>query len=96
MTHIVKVAEGYSFIPREEQTLLEALEAQDIEVEYQCRQGFCGSCQVKLIDGKIEYTEAPVAFVSEGRILPCCCRASSDIIIEVPMTEIPPATGTDN
>ncbi len=96
MAHIVKVAEGLTFIPRKEQTLLEALEAQDIEVEYQCRQGFCGSCQVRLIDGDIEYTEDPVAFVSEGRILPCCCRASSDITIEVPSTETPLATGTNN
>ena len=84
MANIIKIMEGFSFIPRSELNLLEALESQKVAVEYQCREGFCGSCQVQLIEGEVEYTSEPVAFVPEGRILPCCCHAKSDLTIEIP------------
>lgn len=84
MANIVKILDGFSFIPRKELTLLEALEQEGIEVEYQCREGFCGSCQVNLVDGDITYTTDPIAFIPEGRILACCCQPNSDITIEMP------------
>ena len=56
MAHIIKILEGFSFIPRKEQTLLEALEQQNVAMEYQCREGFCGSCQVSLVNGEVTYT----------------------------------------
>lgn len=84
MANIVKIQDGYSFIPRSDQTLLEALEQEDIAMEYQCRQGYCGSCQIKLIDGEVAYDEPPLAFVQEDHILPCCCQIKSDIVVELP------------
>ena len=84
MAHIVKIMDGFSFIPRAEMTLLEALESQGIEIEYQCREGFCGSCQVQLIEGEIQYFAEPIAFTPEGRILPCCCRPNSDVTLDIP------------
>lgn len=84
MAHIIKILDGFSFIPRKELTLLEALEQQDVVVEYQCREGFCGSCQVNLIDGEVAYTTEPIAFVPEGKVLTCCCQPDSDLTIEIP------------
>ncbi|MDD7804456.1 MAG: class I ribonucleotide reductase maintenance protein YfaE [Endozoicomonas sp. (ex Botrylloides leachii)] len=84
MAHIVKIMDGFSFIPRPTLTLLEALESQQLEMEYQCREGFCGSCQVQLIEGKVEYFAEPIAFVSDRGILPCCCYPKSDLTIEIP------------
>lgn len=84
MANIVKIVDGYSFLPRSEHTLLEALEHQDIEIDYQCRQGFCGCCQIGLVEGTVEYLAEPVAFVPEGKILACCCRPVTDITIELP------------
>lgn len=84
MAHIIKVQDGFSFIPRKELNLLEALESQEIEVDYQCREGFCGSCQVHLIEGEVEYTSEPIAFVPDGRVLPCCCQPASDLTIGIP------------
>ena len=84
MAHIVKIQDGFSFLPRPGETLLEALEGQEIAMEYQCRQGYCGSCQVKLVDGEIAYNEPPLAFVKDGHILPCCCQAKSDVTLELP------------
>ncbi|MFK0571976.1 class I ribonucleotide reductase maintenance protein YfaE [Endozoicomonas sp.] len=84
MAHIIKILEGFSFIPRAELSLLEALEQQRVEMDYQCREGFCGSCQVSLIDGEVVYTTDPIAFIPEGKILTCCCRPKSDLTIEIP------------
>ena len=84
MANIVKIVDGYSFIPRSEHTLLEALEHQNLEMEYQCRQGFCGCCQIDLVEGAVEYLEEPIAFVPEGKILPCCCHPRTDLTIELP------------
>lgn len=84
MAHIIKILDGFSFIPRRELTLLEALEQQDVVVEYQCREGFCGSCQVNLIDGEVAYTTEPIAFIPEGKVLTCCCQPDSDLTIEIP------------
>ncbi|PJE80168.1 CDP-6-deoxy-L-threo-D-glycero-4-hexulose-3-dehydrase reductase [invertebrate metagenome] len=84
MSHIIKIMDGFSFIPRAELTLLEALESHSVEMEYQCRQGFCGSCQVRLLEGQVEYTDEPIAFIPEDAVLPCCCHIKSDVTIEIP------------
>lgn len=64
------------------ETLLEALERTGHEVEYQCRSGYCGSCRMKLIAGRVDYAEQPLAFVGPHEILPCCCRVHGDIQID--------------
>lgn len=68
----------------EHDTLLESLEAEDIEVHYHCRDGFCGACRVKLNQGEIHYPQGePLAFVGDGEILPCCCIPKTDIELEI-------------
>ncbi|MEY0604402.1 class I ribonucleotide reductase maintenance protein YfaE [Providencia huaxiensis] len=62
-------------------TILERLESVGIVVEYQCREGYCGSCRVTLLHGKVGYKQKPIAFVQDGEILPCCCHPLSDIEI---------------
>ncbi len=64
-------------------TLLESLEAQSIQIPYQCREGYCGSCRTQLIDGEVAYLEEPMAWINEGEILPCCCVPKGDIKIKV-------------
>ena len=65
------------------QTLLDSLEAQDVEVHYQCREGYCGSCRVQLLEGEVHYNEEPMAWVNEDEILPCCCIPKSDLKIKI-------------
>ncbi|MBQ4848831.1 class I ribonucleotide reductase maintenance protein YfaE [Pseudoalteromonas sp. MMG012] len=62
-------------------TLLHTLEAANIDVPYQCREGFCGACRAQLNEGKITYNQEPLAFVREGEILLCCSRPLSNIKI---------------
>nr|WP_129952353.1 class I ribonucleotide reductase maintenance protein YfaE [Rahnella sp. RFA10(1/100)] len=62
--------------------LLEVFEHHQVEVEYQCREGYCGSCRMKLISGEVTYSEKPLAFISDGEILSCCCMPVGDIEVE--------------
>ncbi len=86
MANIIKIMDGYSFMPRRNKTILEALEGEAMTLDYQCRQGFCGACQISLIQGKVEYLQEPIAFIGEGKVLACCCRPATDISIELPDT----------
>jgi ferredoxin len=64
-------------------TLLETIEQNKIEIQYHCREGYCGACRSKLVSGKVEYTTDPLAFIDDDEILPCCCIPVSNIEIEL-------------
>lgn len=65
------------------ETLLEGLERQGYEVEYQCRAGYCGSCRTRLLDGKVEYLTEPLAYINHDEVLPCCCRPAPEARVDV-------------
>ncbi len=65
-------------------TLLESLEAQEVAVHYQCREGYCGSCRTQLLEGEVHYTEEPMAWINDDEILPCCCIPKTPIRIKLP------------
>jgi ferredoxin len=62
-------------------TLLESIEQQNIDVHFHCREGFCGACRSTLVSGAVEYLSDPLAYIDDDEILPCCCKALSDIEI---------------
>ncbi len=66
----------------EHKTLLETMEANGIQAEYHCRDGHCGACRCTLISGEVEYLQAPLAFLNQGEILPCSCKAKTDLVID--------------
>lgn len=65
-------------------TLLESLEIQDVAVQYQCREGYCGSCRTQLLEGQVHYIEEPMAWINDDEILPCCCIPKTAISIKLP------------
>ncbi|RUO40982.1 (Fe-S)-binding protein [Pseudidiomarina aestuarii] len=65
-----------------EGTLLEAMEAANIDTHYHCRDGFCGACRTKLVSGDVYYINEPLAFVRPGDCLPCCCVPASDLDLD--------------
>ncbi|MDP5149258.1 class I ribonucleotide reductase maintenance protein YfaE [Rheinheimera baltica] len=65
-------------------TLLDALEQQRLQVNFHCREGYCGACRCKLLHGEIRYINEPLAFVRQGEFLPCCSIPVNDIEIEIP------------
>ncbi len=66
------------------QTLLECLEAEDVQVDYHCRDGFCGACRVILVSGEVYYPQGePLAFVAKNEILTCCCVPVTDVQLKL-------------
>lgn len=64
------------------QSMLTCLEQANIEVDFHCRDGFCGACRIKLSQGQVIYPQGePLAFVADGEVLACCCKPASDITI---------------
>ncbi|CAM3692788.1 MULTISPECIES: class I ribonucleotide reductase maintenance protein YfaE [Vibrio] len=63
-------------------TVLETMENAGIIPEYNCRDGHCGACRCKLAKGEVEYVGFAMAYTESDEILPCICKAKSDIEIE--------------
>lgn len=63
-------------------TLLDSMEKQSVIIESQCRNGNCGTCRCVLLSGEVSYDEPPLAFLAPNEILPCVCRADSDLKLE--------------
>lgn len=84
MNFIITVDDKEVVYQNSKLTLLECLEAENIEVHYHCRDGFCGACRVKLNQGQVIYPQGePLAFVADDEILTCCCAPTSNISITI-------------
>ncbi|HHM1868513.1 TPA: 2Fe-2S iron-sulfur cluster-binding protein, partial [Klebsiella pneumoniae] len=44
-------------------TILEQLESAGIQVESQCRSGYCGACRLKKKSGEVKYDNDPLDYV---------------------------------
>lgn len=64
-------------------SLLESLEAQGVQLPYQCREGYCGGCRTDLLEGEVAYLQEPMAWINEGEILPCCCVPKTPIKLKL-------------
>jgi ferredoxin len=62
-------------------SLLESLEAQNIDVPYQCREGYCGGCRTQLLSGEVAYLQEPMAWINDDEVLPCCCVPKTDLVL---------------
>lgn len=62
-------------IPARSLTLLEFAESLGLDPNYGCRAGQCGSCSVKLLNGKVHGGLQP-----DGRVLMCQARPASELL----------------
>ena len=66
-------------------TLLDLAEAHGIEIEYSCRSGSCGECEVKC-KGKVKvspFCEIDAKTQNAGFIYACCSTALSDLDLDI-------------
>ncbi|OIN27779.1 class I ribonucleotide reductase maintenance protein YfaE [Vibrio barjaei] len=63
-------------------TVLETMEQAGLEPEYNCRDGHCGACRCTLVSGEVEYVGFAMAYTQDNEILPCICRAKTDIELD--------------
>lgn len=77
------ITHSRSFVLQGNETLLEGLERTGHCVEYQCRSGYCGSCRTRIHSGEVRYLTEPLAYITQGEILPCCCVPVSQVSLDV-------------
>ncbi|WP_439632401.1 FAD-binding oxidoreductase [Shinella sp.] len=65
------------------ESILAFLEAQGIEPEFSCRAGVCGTCEQGLVSGEVDYFEEPLDAVPHDRVLLCCTRPKSSIVLDL-------------
>lgn len=88
MAHQVRLEpSGHTFTALPEESLLEAALRSGISVKYNCNNGTCGDCKVRLREGKVEQLQTPgyrfsIQEQNEGFILMCSNRAAGDLVIE--------------
>lgn len=62
--------------------LLSLASSSKIAIQSGCRTGACGSCAVKLLQGKVRYTTKPQYALKPTEILPCVCVPDGDIVVD--------------
>ncbi|CAL4319685.1 class I ribonucleotide reductase maintenance protein YfaE [Buchnera aphidicola] len=64
-------------------SLLKILIKNNIYICYQCQEGYCGTCRIILLKGRVFYKKNPLASLQKNEILTCCCKISNDITIKL-------------
>jgi ferredoxin-NADP reductase len=62
-------------------SILEFAEANDLNPPYSCRQGICGTCECKILEGEVEYQTTPTATVEDGSVLICISKPKTSKVI---------------
>ncbi len=78
---------GKQFTVNPDENVLEAALRQGINLPYGCKNGACGSCKGKVVEGQVthgQHSESALSKADEtaGGILFCCSHPQSDLLIE--------------
>lgn len=78
---------GHTFSVGEDETVLAAALREGYVLPYGCRNGACGSCKGKILDGSVDYGHPQPSALAEfekkaGFALFCQARPKSDLVIE--------------
>ena len=79
---------GHSFACNEGDTVLAAAMEADLMLPYGCRNGACGTCKGKIVEGRVDYGAHQAATLTDdekraGVALFCCAKPLTDLVIEV-------------
>ena len=61
-----------------DQTVLTALRAANIDIESDCEEGLCGSCEVRVLAGKVDHRDVVLTRTereANSKMMTCCSRA---------------------
>ncbi|MBU6257418.1 MAG: CDP-6-deoxy-delta-3,4-glucoseen reductase [Burkholderiales bacterium] len=78
---------GRSFVVEGEEAMLAAAIREGIGLPYGCRDGACGSCKSRLLQGRVVHGEHQAKALSRaeeeaGLILTCCAHPQTDCLVE--------------
>ncbi len=73
------------FYLHDDERLLDGLLRTGHEVSYQCKEGYCGSCRVKLLaqSNPVTYNTPPLAMTEDKDILACCCQLQGIVYLDI-------------
>lgn len=70
-----------------DQTLLTALRSANIDIQSDCGEGLCGSCEVKVLSGKVDHRDVVLTRSereANSKMMACCSRAAGmKLILEL-------------
>lgn len=69
---------GITIQVRNDQTLLDALRGANIDIQCDCQEGLCGTCEVPVIAGDIDHRDRVLTRAEReagGKMMSCCSRA---------------------
>ncbi len=88
MRHRVQIQPSeHQFYVESGETVLDAALRQGVNLRYGCRNGACGACKGKILQGSVSYDEPPIALedsdVEQNLALFCEAKPDSELVIEV-------------
>ncbi len=78
---------GRAFTSEPDETLLDAALRQGLTLPYGCKDGACGACKGKVLEGRVDHGKSQAHSLTEaeksaGLALYCCAKAESNLVIE--------------
>ncbi|MDR3456175.1 MAG: 2Fe-2S iron-sulfur cluster-binding protein [Verrucomicrobiae bacterium] len=64
------------------ENLLEFAKSQGVKIDSGCCAGGCGSCEVAIKSGEVDYLKKPDATPNPGSCLTCVCRPKNDLVLD--------------
>ncbi|MBC8749550.1 MULTISPECIES: PDR/VanB family oxidoreductase [Paraburkholderia] len=67
-----------------DQSIVQALAAQGVEIQTACEQGVCGTCLTRVVEGEPEHRDSYLSNeerAANNQLLPCCSRSRSPVIV---------------
>ncbi len=89
MPHQITITpSGHSFVCNQGDTVLASAMEADLMLPYGCRNGACGTCKGKIVEGHVDYGPHQASTLTDdekrlGLALFCCAKPLSDLVIEV-------------
>lgn len=77
---------GLHLTVAKDQTLLSCLLAKGIDVNFDCNEGLCGSCQIQVLEGELDHRDKVLTQTERQRgqsMMSCCSRAKGTIKIKL-------------
>ena len=86
--HVTIQKSGHAFDVPDADTVLAAALAAGYTIPYGCRNGACGACKGRVLEGAVDYGQHQPYTLTEGEkqaglALFCCARPLSDLVIDV-------------
>lgn len=74
-----------TFYLHDDESLLDGLLRTGHNADYQCKEGYCGSCrlQVDYHSKDIGYQFEPLATINKNELLACCCQVEGVLRLKI-------------